>query len=57
MKKIYIEESGYYKIRKEVLAENEEEAIDILYSYSPSFIEVESNDSEVEEIEWVLNEI
>ena len=57
MKKFYIEESGYYKIRKEVLAENEEEAIDILYSYLPSFIEVESNDSEVEEIEWVLNEI
>lgn len=51
MKKFYIEESGYYKIRKEVLAENEEEAIDILYSYLPSFIEVESNDSEVEEIE------
>lgn len=50
MKKFYIEESGYYKIRKEVLAENEEEAIDILYSYLPSFIEVESNDSEVEEI-------
>ena len=50
MKKFYIEESGYYKIRKEVLAENEEEALDILYSYLPSFIEVESNDSEVEEI-------
>lgn len=51
MKKFYIEESGYYKIRKEVLAESEEEAIDILYSHLPSFIDIESNDSEVEEIE------
>lgn len=57
MKKFYIEESGYYKIRTVILGESEDEALDILYSYLPSFIEVESNDSEVEEIEWVLNEI
>lgn len=51
MKKFYIEESGYYKIRKIIRAENDEQAIDFLYSYLPSFIEVESADREIQEWE------
>lgn len=50
MKKFYIEESGIYKIRTEIIAENEEDAIDVLYSYLPMFIDVESNDREIEEM-------
>lgn len=51
MKKFYVEESGYYKISTEVIAENDEEAMDILYSQLPSFIEVESNDNAIQELE------
>ena len=57
MKKFYVEESGYYKISTEVIAENDEEAMDILYSQLPSFIEVESNDNAIQELEQLLNEI
>lgn len=51
MKKFYVEESGYYKISTEITAENDEDAIDVLHSHLPSFIEVESNDSAVQEME------
>lgn len=51
MTKFYIEESGYYKISMEVIAENDEDAIGVVYSYLPSFIEVESNDTAVQEME------
>lgn len=50
MKKFYIEESGYYKIRAEIIAKNEEDVIDVLYSYLPSFIDVESDDREVTKV-------
>lgn len=50
MKKFYIEESGYYKIRTEIIAENKEDAIDVLYSYLPSFIDVENDDRDIEEM-------
>lgn len=53
MKKFYVEESGYYKISTEVIAENDEDAIDVVYSYLPSFIDVESNDTAVQEMEQV----
>lgn len=51
MKKFYVEESGYYKISTEVIAENDEDAVDVLYSHLPSFIDVESNDTAVQEME------
>lgn len=50
MKKFYIKESGNYKVKAEIIAENEEDAIDVLYSYLPMFIDVESNDREIEEM-------
>lgn len=53
MKKFLIEESGYYKIRMEVIALNEEDAVDTIYGYLPMFIDVESDDREVTEVnEW-----
>lgn len=51
MKKILIEESGSYKIKMEVIALNEEDAIDTIYGYLPMFIDVESDDREVTEVE------
>lgn len=51
MKKFFIEESGSYKIRMEVEALNEEDAIDKIYGYLPRFIDVESDDREVTEVE------
>ncbi|MDU1582113.1 MAG: hypothetical protein E6864_00010 [Peptoniphilus harei] len=50
MKKFLIEESGYYKIRMEVIALNEEDAVDTIYGYLPMFIDVESDDREVTEV-------
>ena len=50
MKKFIVEESGYYKIRKEVIALNEEDAIDTIYGYLPRFIDVESDDREITEV-------
>lgn len=51
MKKFLIEESGSYKISTEVEALNEEDAIDTIYGYLPRFIDVESDDREVTEVE------
>lgn len=51
MTKFLIEESGYYKIRMEVEALNEDGAIDTIYGYLPRFIDVESDDREVTEVE------
>lgn len=50
MTKFYIEESGSYKIRMKIIAENEDDAVDVLYSYLPSFIDVESEDREATEV-------
>ena len=50
MKKFLIEESGYYKIRMEVEALNEDDAIDKIYGYLPRFIDVERDDREVTEL-------
>lgn len=50
MKKFLIEESGSYKIRMEVIAINEEDAIDTAYGYLPRFIDVESDDREIIEV-------
>ncbi len=47
MKKFLIEESGIYKIKMEVIASNEEDAIDTIYGYLPMFIDVESDDREI----------
>lgn len=49
MKKFLVEESGRYKIKKEVIAFNEEDAVDTVYGYLPMFIDVESDDREVTE--------
>lgn len=55
MKKFLIEESGSYKIKMEVEALNEEDAIERVYLYLPRFIDVESDDREVTEVEkWKL---
>lgn len=55
MKKFLIEESGSYKIKMEVIALNEEDAVDTIYGYLPRFIDVESDDREVTEVEeWKL---
>lgn len=51
MKKFLIEESGSYKIKMEVTALNEEDAIDTVYGYLPRFIDVESDDREIIEVE------
>lgn len=51
MKKFLIEESGYYKISMTIEALNEEDAIDSIYGYLPRFIDVESDDREVTEVE------
>lgn len=51
MKKFLIEESGYYKISMTIEALNEEDAIDTIYGYLPRFIDVESDDREVAEVE------
>lgn len=50
MKKFLIEESGTYKIKMEVRALNEEDAIDKIYGYLPRFIDVESDGREVTEV-------
>lgn len=50
MKKFYIEESGTYKIKMEVRALNEDDAIDTIYGYLPRFIDVESDDREIFEV-------
>ena len=53
MKKFLIEESGYYKISTTIEALNKEDAIDTIYGYLPRFIDVESDDREVTEVdEW-----
>lgn len=51
MKKFYIEENGSYKIKMEVRALNEDDAIDTLYGYLPRFIDVESDDRKIQEVE------
>lgn len=51
MKKFIVEESGSYKIKKEVIAFNKEDAIDTIYGYLPMFIDVESDDRKVTEID------
>lgn len=51
MKKFYIEESGTYKIRMTIEELNEEDAIDKLYGYLPRFIDLESEDREIHEVE------
>ena len=51
MKKFLIEESGYYKISMTIEALNEEDAIDTIYGYLPRFIDVESDDREVTEVD------
>lgn len=51
MKKILIEESGTYKIKTEIIAGNEEDAIDTIYGYLPRFIDVECDDREIIEVE------
>jgi|GEM_PF-3194189 len=51
MKKFLIEESGYYKIRNEIRALDEEDAIETVYGYLPRFIDVEADDREVTEVE------
>lgn len=51
MKKFIIEESGSYKIKMEVIALSEEDAVDTVYGYLPMFIDVESDDREVTEVE------
>lgn len=50
MKKFLIEESGYYKIRTEIEALNEDDAIDTIYGYLPRFIDVESDDRQVTKV-------
>ena len=55
MKKFLIEESGYYKISTTIEALNEEDAIDTIYGYLPRFIDVESDDREVTEVEEWTN--
>lgn len=51
MKKFYIEESGYYKIRTVILGESEDEALEELYNNLPDFIDVESDDRDIQEVE------
>lgn len=51
MKKFYIEESGTYKIRATIEEINKDDAIDRLYGYLPRFIDLESDDREIEEVE------
>ena len=51
MTKFLIEESGSYKIKTEVIALNEEDAVETIYEYLPRFIDVESDDREVTEVE------
>lgn len=51
MKKFYIEESGYYKIRTVILGESEDEALEELYDNLPDFIDIERDDREIEEME------
>jgi hypothetical protein len=50
MKKFIVEESGYYKIRTEIEALNEDDAVDTVYGYLPRFIDVENDDREVTEV-------
>ncbi len=50
MKEFYIEESGNYKIKMKIIAENENDAVNVLYSYLPSFIEVENDDRNIQEV-------
>ena len=50
-RKYLVEESGYYKISMTIEALNEEDAIDTTYGYLPRFIDVESDDREVTEVE------
>ncbi len=51
MKKFLVEESGYYKIRMKVEALNADDAVDRVYGYLPRFIDVESDDREITEVE------
>lgn len=50
MKKFLIEESGYYKIRMKIEALNEDDAIDKIYGHLPRFIDVESDDRDIQEV-------
>lgn len=54
MKNYYIEESGYYKIRVNIDAENEEDAVDRLYDELPMYINIEADDREI--TEWKSDE-
>lgn len=53
MKNYLIEESGQYTIRMNIQANNKEEALakfeDIIYEEIPLYLNLESNDTEVEE--------
>lgn len=51
MKEFYIEESGYYKIRTNIEALDEEDAINKLYDNLPTFINIEEVDREIEEMD------
>lgn len=55
MKHYLIEESGQYKIRMNVQAENKDEALEkvesILYDEIPLYLNLESTDIEVEEFD------
>ena len=51
MKKFLVEESGYYKIRMEVEAKDEDEAEEKVYDCLPGFVDFESCDIEITEVE------
>lgn len=51
MKKFLVEESGYYKIRMKVEAKDEYEAQEKAYDCLPNFVDFESQDIEVTEVE------
>lgn len=51
MKKFLVEESGYYKFMMEVEAEDEDEAEEKVCDYLPGFVDFESCDIEVTEVE------
>lgn len=51
MKEFLIKESGRYEIKMKVIALNKEDAVNTVYGYLPMFIDVESADREVTEVE------
>lgn len=51
MKIFYIEESGVYKIRGEIMAFDEDDAIDRVYKRLPPYVDIEPEDRKIEERE------